>query len=83
MKQKKNQKLPVYYNTSFHQLCKLIPVGMVRKLAKQYKVDKKARTFSPWSHVVTLLFAQPEQTYLVSERKQGYFVKSQSFGRAS
>jgi hypothetical protein len=31
---------------------------MVRNLAKQYQVDKKSRTFSPWSHVVTLLFAQ-------------------------
>lgn len=41
-----------------NQLCKLIPVGMVRKLAEEHKVDKKSRTFSPWSHVVTLLFAQ-------------------------
>jgi hypothetical protein len=44
--------------TTFHQLCKLIPVGMVRNLAKQHKVDEKSRTFSPWSHVVALLFAQ-------------------------
>ena len=65
MKQKKTPKPTKHHSTSFHQLCKLIPIGMVRNLAKQYKVDKKARTFSPWSHVVTLLFAQPEQTYLV------------------
>lgn len=31
---------------------------MVRNLATQYQVDKKSRTFFPWSHVVTLLFAQ-------------------------
>ncbi len=42
----------------FAQLCKLIPVGMVGKLAKEYGVDKKSRSFSPWSHVVTLLYAQ-------------------------
>ena len=54
----KKPKPTKYYTTTFHQLCKLIPVGMVRNLAKQYQVDKKSRTFSPWSHVVSLLFAQ-------------------------
>jgi hypothetical protein len=42
----------------FNQLCKLIPVGMVRNLALEYGVDKKCRTFSAWSHVVSLLYAQ-------------------------
>ena len=41
-----------------NQLCKLIPVGMVSSLAKEYQVDKKSRTFSPWSHVVSLLYCQ-------------------------
>jgi len=41
-----------------NQLCKLIPVGMVRKLASEHGVDKKCRTFSAWSHVVCLLYAQ-------------------------
>ena len=40
------------------QLCKLIPVGLVPKLARKYGIDKQARTFSPWSHVVALLYAQ-------------------------
>lgn len=31
---------------------------MVPKLARETKVDQKARSFSPWSHVVSLLFAQ-------------------------
>ena len=39
------------------QICKLIPGHLVSKLAREHGVDKKARTFSPWSHVVTLLFA--------------------------
>ena len=55
---KKKPKPTKHHSTAFHQLCKLIPVGMVRNLAKQYQVDQKSRTFSPWSHVVTLLFAQ-------------------------
>ncbi len=40
------------------QLCKLIPGHLVSKVAREYGVDKKARTFSPWSHVVALLYAQ-------------------------
>lgn len=31
---------------------------MVCNLAKQYHVDRKSRTFSAWSHVVSLLYAQ-------------------------
>ena len=30
----------------------------VSKLARRYNVDKRSRTFSPWSHVVSMLFAQ-------------------------
>ena len=40
------------------QLCNLIPGHLVSKVAREYGVDKKARTFSPWSHVVALLYAQ-------------------------
>lgn len=40
------------------QLCNLIPAFLVPKIARQCGVDKKARTFSPWSHLVALLYAQ-------------------------
>ena len=40
------------------QLCNLIPNHLVPKLARETGVDKQARTYLPWSHVVTLLFAQ-------------------------
>ena len=39
-------------------ICKLIPEHLVSKLARQYGIDPQARTFSPWSHVVSLLYAQ-------------------------
>jgi len=39
------------------QLCNFIPGYLVAKLARQYGVDKKARSFSPWSHVVSMLYA--------------------------
>lgn len=40
------------------QICNLIPPFLVSKLAKDTGVDKKARTFTAWSHVVTMLYAQ-------------------------
>jgi hypothetical protein len=47
-----------HYTNTLHQLCKLIPSHLTEKLARKHGVDKKARTFTPWSHVVSLLFAQ-------------------------
>ena len=40
------------------QLCNLIPPHLVCKLARETGVDSMARTFSAWSHVVSMLFAQ-------------------------
>jgi hypothetical protein len=40
------------------QLVELIPSHLVPKLAREHGVDSRSRTFSPWSHVVALLFAQ-------------------------
>lgn len=42
----------------FRQLCNLIPNHLVPKLARLHGVDEQARSFSPWSHLVALLFAQ-------------------------
>lgn len=54
----KKARKPTKTNLSLlDQICKLIPGYLVPKLAREFGVDKKARTFSPWSHVVTLLFA--------------------------
>lgn len=60
MKKTKTQRpKPTRDNASvLHQLCKFIPGHLVSKLARRYGVDKHARTFTPWSHVVALLFAQ-------------------------
>lgn len=44
--------------TILRQLVELIPAYLVPKLAREHAVDKRARTFTPWSHVVTLLYAQ-------------------------
>ncbi len=39
------------------QICSLIPPHLVAKLARKHGVTQKARTFSPWSHVVVMLYA--------------------------
>jgi hypothetical protein len=44
--------------TLLHQLCNLIPNHLVPGLARQHDVQAKSRTFKPWSHVVSLLYAQ-------------------------
>jgi|GEM_PF-1118459 len=40
------------------QLCKLIPAHLDPKLARRHGIDKQVRTFTTWSHVVSLIFAQ-------------------------
>jgi len=40
------------------QLCNFIPGHLVGKLAREHGVDAQARTFSAWSHVVAMLYAQ-------------------------
>ena len=43
--------------TVLNQICNLIPPLLVPNLARAHGVDKKSRTFSPWSHVVSLMYA--------------------------
>jgi hypothetical protein len=40
------------------QVCNFIPPHEVSRIARETGVEEKARTFDPWSHVVSLLYAQ-------------------------
>jgi len=40
------------------QICNLIPAHEVSKIARETGVEDQARSFSPWSHTVSLLHAQ-------------------------
>lgn len=42
--------------TVFRQICELIPPHLVPSIAREYGIQ--SRTFSPWSHLVSLLYAQ-------------------------
>ena len=44
--------------TVLRQLCNLIPTHLVAQLARATGVEKQSRSFKPWSHVVSMLFAQ-------------------------
>jgi hypothetical protein len=44
--------------TLLRQLCNLIPNHLVPQLARDTGVAEKSRSFTPWSHVVCLVYAQ-------------------------
>lgn len=44
--------------TILKQVVERIPGYLVYKLANKYGVDRKSRKISPWSHIVSLLYAQ-------------------------
>ena len=44
--------------TILKQVVEKIPSYLVSKIARKYGCDKKSRTFSPWSHVVSLVYTQ-------------------------
>ena len=41
-----------------HQICNFIPQHLVSKIARPTGAEDKSRTFKPWSHVVSLAYAQ-------------------------
>ena len=55
---KKNSKPTASKLSVLRQLCNLIPPHLVPKLARETGVDFMARSFSAWSHVVSMLFGQ-------------------------
>src|SRR5262245_52481049 len=56
---KKNNNVPAVSKLNLlRQICNFIPGFLIPKLARETGVDKKLRTYSAWSHVVSLLYAQ-------------------------
>ncbi|MFH1762438.1 MAG: DUF4372 domain-containing protein, partial [bacterium] len=44
--------------TIFNQVMEQIPSYLVSRLSRIHGVDKKSRSFSPWSHVASMVYAQ-------------------------
>ncbi|VGO16240.1 hypothetical protein PDESU_04831 [Pontiella desulfatans] len=57
MKKQHKHKPAGHRYTTLKQLCNLIPGHMVSSLAQKHGVDIQSRTYTPWSHVVSLLYA--------------------------
>ena len=59
MKKKHQSQKPTRCKLSIlRQICNYIPNHLVPQLARETGVEEDARTYTPWSHVLTLLFAQ-------------------------
>lgn len=58
MKKTKKQKPTKRSFSILRQICNFIPNHLVPRLARETGVADDARTYTPWSHVLTLLFAQ-------------------------
>lgn len=53
--------------TVLRQICQLIPTHLVAKLARETGADDKARTFTPWSHVVAMVYAQLSHAWSLND----------------
>jgi len=53
-----------------------MPAHSVPKLARETSADKKARTFSPWSHLVSLIYAQLTHAIGLNDICDGRFCTS-------
>lgn len=62
------------------QLCNFIPGHLVAKLARETGVEKKARTFSAWSHVVTLIYAQLTHALSLNDVCDGLKLNQRALG---
>ena len=49
------------------EICQLIPTHLVAKLARETGADDKARTFTPWSQVVAMLYAQLSHAWSLND----------------
>jgi len=53
--------------TVLHQLCNLIPPFLVERLGRELGMQPQARSYSLWSHVVTLLFVQVARSFSLND----------------
>ena len=53
--------------TVLKQICQCIPPHLVPKLARSFGADRKARSFSPWSHVVAMLYVHVAQSLSLND----------------
>ena len=73
MSRKTSTRKPTRTNLSvLGQLSNLVPGFLTPKLARRFGVDKQARSFSRWSHLVTLLYAQLTHALSLNDVRDGF-----------
>ena len=63
MKKKKTKQSSRPHLTILRQIVELIPAYLSPKAARETGIDAQARTFTPWSHVVTMIYAQVSHAF--------------------
>src|SRR4030095_12612959 len=53
------------------QLCNLIPTFLVSSLAREKGVERQARSYSPWSHLVSLMYVQLTHCFSLNDASDG------------
>lgn len=65
--------------TVFQQMCNLIPGHLAVRVARETKVERQARTFDPWSHLVTMLYAQTAHALSLNDVCDGLEMNQAAF----
>jgi len=63
MKKKKTKQPSRPHLTILRQIVELIPAYLTPKLAREIGIDTQARTFTPWSHLVAMIYAQVSHAF--------------------
>jgi hypothetical protein len=53
--------------STLRQIIELIPGHLVKKLSIKYGVDRKSRSFTPWSHLVSMLYSQLSHAFSLND----------------
>jgi hypothetical protein len=65
--------------TVFQQMCNLIPGHLAVRVARETKVEQQARRFDPWSHLVTMLYAQTAHALSLNDVCDGLEMNQSAF----
>ena len=57
--------------STLRQIVELIPGHPVKKLSIKHGVDKKSRSFTPWSHIVSLIHSQLSHSLSLNDTCDG------------
>jgi len=66
--------------TVLQQICNLIPGHLAVRVARETGVEGKARTFDPWSHLVTMIYSQLSHALSLNDICDGLAMNEAALG---